>query len=224
MKKGTIQTILWILIIVACGAILVIPASREVFLATTKAHPYLMGFVKFAILATMGELLAIRIVSGSWSAPKGLQWRSLIWGLIGMLVTLIFQIFSGGISFAMAGGYLPGGDNMLLFAFFVGSIMNLTFAPTFMAAHRFTDTWLDLHYEGKKNIRVLDVTKRIDWNSFVSFVVMKTIPFFWIPAHTITFLLAPEYRVVAAAFLSIALGVILSFAKKKGKQHKGEAI
>jgi hypothetical protein len=58
MKKGTIQTILWILIIALCGAILVIPATREVFLAATKAHPYLMGFVKFAILATMGELLA----------------------------------------------------------------------------------------------------------------------------------------------------------------------
>jgi len=182
-----------------------------------------MGFVKFAILATMGELLAIRIASGGWSAPKGLQWRSLIWGLIGMLITLIFQIFAGGITAAMAGGYLPGGDNMFLFAFFVGSIMNLTFAPTFMAAHRFTDTWLDLHYEGKKNIKVLDVTNRINWNSFVSFVVMKTIPFFWIPAHTITFMLAPEYRVVAAAFLSIALGGILSFAKKKGNQQKGAA-
>jgi hypothetical protein len=137
-----------------------------------------------------------------------------------MLVTLIFQIFAGGITAAMAGGYLPGGDNKFLFAFFVGSIMNLTFAPTFMAAHRFTDTWLDLHYEGKKNIKVLDVTNRINWNSFVSFVVMKTIPFFWIPAHTITFLLAPEYRVVVAAFLSIALGGILSFAKKKGNQPK----
>jgi len=224
MKKGTIQTILWILIIALCGAILVIPATREVFLSATKAHPYLMGFIKFAILATMGELLAIRIASGGWNAPKGLHWKSLIWGLIGMLVTLIFQIFAGGISASMAGGYLPGGDNAFLFAFFVGSIMNLTFAPTFMAAHRFTDTWLDLYYEGKKNIKVLDVTKRIDWNSFVSFVVMKTIPFFWIPAHTITFMLAPEYRVVAAAFLSIALGVILSFAKKNGNQQKERAL
>lgn len=218
MKKGTIQTLLWILVIALCGAVLVIPATREVFLAATKAHPYLMGFVKFAILATMGELLAIRIASGSWNAPKGLHWRSLIWGLIGMLITLIFQIFSGGVIFAMAGGYLPGGDNKFLFAFFVAAIMNLTFAPTFMATHRFTDTWLDLHYEGKKKIRVIDVTSRIDWNGFVSFVVMKTIPFFWIPAHTITFLLAPEYRVVMAAFLSIALGGILSFAKKKGNQ------
>lgn len=220
MKKGTPQTIIWIMIIALISAILIVPATREVFLAATKAHPYLMGFVKFAILATMGELLAIRIASGSWNAPKGLLWRSLIWGLIGMLITLIFQIFSGGVTFAMAGGFLPGGGNTFLFAFFVSSIMNLTFAPTFMAAHRFTDTWIDLYYEGKRKIRVTDVTKRIDWNGFVSFVVIKTIPFFWIPAHTVTFLLAPEYRVVMAAFLSIALGGILSYAKKKGSQTK----
>ena len=64
------------------------------------------------------------------------------------------------------------------------------------------------------------MTNRIDWNGFVSFVVVKTIPLFWIPAHTVTFMLAPEYRVVVAAFLSIALGGILSFAKKKGSQTK----
>lgn len=224
MKKGTVQSIMWILVIALFSAILIIPATREVFLAATKAHPYLMGFVKFGILATMGELLAIRIASGSWNAPKGLLWRSLVWGLVGMLITLIFQIFSGGVTFAMSSGLLPGGDNTFLFAFFVSSIMNLTFAPTFMAAHRFTDTWIDLHYEGKKKIRVIDVTRRIDWNGFVSFVVIKTIPFFWIPAHTITFLLAPEYRVVAAAFLSIALGGILSFAKKKGNQPKESSL
>lgn len=220
MNKRNMKTILWVLVIGLFAAILAIPSTREIFLAATKAHPYLMGFVKFAILATMGELLAIRITTGDWSMPKGVVWRSIIWGLIGMLITLIFQIFAAGVTFAMSGGYLPGGENTFLFAFFVSSIMNLTFAPTFMAAHRFTDTWLDIHYEGKRNIRAIDVTKRIDWNGFVTFVVMKTVPLFWIPAHTITFLLAPEYRVVMAAFLSVALGAILSFAKKKGSQPK----
>lgn len=220
MKNKTVLTILWVLVVAAFGVILVVPASREVFLAATKAHPYLMGFAKFGILATMGELMAIRIATGDFHAPKGLFWRSVIWGLIGMLITLIFQLFAGGVTASMASGFLPGEGNAFLFAFFVSAIMNLTFAPTFMAAHRFTDTWLDLYYEGKRKIRVTDVTNRIDWNGFVSFVVVKTIPLFWIPAHTVTFMLAPEYRVVVAAFLSIALGGILSFAKKKGSQTK----
>jgi hypothetical protein len=48
----------------------------------------------------------------------------------------------------------------------------------------------------------------------VSFVLLRTIPFFWIPAHTLTFMLPPEYRVLAAAMLSVALGAILAFAKR----------
>ena len=43
----------------------------------------------------------------------------------------------------------------------------------------------------------------------------KTIPCFWIPAHTITFLLPENYRILSAGFLSIALGLILTLAKKR---------
>jgi len=43
-------------------------------------------------------------------------------------------------------------------------------------------------------------------------VFKKTIPLFWIPAHTITFLLNPDYQVLFAAFLSIVLGAILAVA------------
>ena len=217
MKKGTM---LWTLLIVLFAAILIIPGSRALFILATNAHPYLMGFVKFAILATMGELRALRLSGGIWVMPEGIAWKAFIWGLIGMLVTLIFQIFSGGITAAMTLGYLPGGENKLAFAFLVGSIMNLTFAPSFMAAHRYTDTYIEMYYEGKRGIKAIDVISRIDWKGFYAFVVLKTIPFFWIPAHTVTFLLPPEYRVIAAAFLSIALGVILSFARKKGNIEK----
>ena len=77
--------------------------------------------------------------------------------------------------------------------------MNLSFAPTMMAFHRITDTFIDLKVgnEGEK-VTLGQVVKKIDWDGFVSFVLVKTIPIFWIPAHTITFLLPPEYRVLMA--------------------------
>jgi hypothetical protein len=59
------------------------------------------------------------------------------------------------------------------------------------------------------------VIDRIDWPGFYTFVVGKTVPFFWIPAHTITFLLPSAYRVLWAAYLSIALGAILAYARRK---------
>jgi len=46
-------------------------------------------------------------------------------------------------------------------------------------------------------------------------VYKKTIPFFWIPAHTISFLLPAAYRTLFAALLGVALGLILTIAVKK---------
>lgn len=87
-----------------------------------------------------------------------------------------------------------------------------------MILHRITDTYLDLG-QGKLGailkIDFKEVIKSIDWQNFFSFVVLKTIPLFWIPAHTITFLLPENYRILSAGFLSIALGLILTIAKLK---------
>lgn len=52
---------------------------------------------------------------------------------------------------------------------------------------------------------------------------LKTCPYFWIPAHTIVFLLPNQYRVLVSAFLSIALGLLLAIAKK-GKQIPEESV
>ena len=216
MKKGDF---IWLFSLAAFVAILVAPVTHKMFVKFTTEHAYMGGFIKFFILATMGELLAIRIVTSDWSIPKGLLYRAFVWGLLGMVIVLIFNVFAAGITGALANGFLPGGNSKFTFAFFVSFIMNLSFAPTMMAFHRITDTFIDLKYENKNGkVTLSDVVKRIDWDGFISFVLMRTIPIFWIPAHTITFLLPPEYRVLFAAFLSIALGAILAFAKKKSGQ------
>jgi len=213
LKKGDF---FWLAGLAAFIAILIVPATHEMFVKLTTEYAYMGGFAKFFILATMGELLAIRIVTRDWNIPKGLPYRAFVWGLLGMAIVLIFNVFATGIAGALANGFLPGGNSKFAFAFFVSFIMNLSFAPTMMAFHRITDTFIDLRYENKKRkVTISDVVKRIDWDDFVSFVLGKTIPIFRIPAHTITFLLPPEYRVLWAAFLSIVLGAILAFAKKK---------
>ena len=57
----------------------------------------------------------------------------------------------------------------------------------------------------------------LNWQAQWGFVFKKTIPFFWYPAHTITFLLPTEQRVLFAALLGIALGVLLALSSKKSK-------
>jgi len=221
MKRGDF---IWVLALLAIGAVLLIPATHVVFVSLTKAHPYLMGFVKVGILAMMGELLALRIISGTWNKPVGTIWRIMIWGIFGMAFALVFPIFDAGIRAVIQAGLLPsfGGGSLSIIAtaFFISTFMNLIFAPTFMGLHRITDTYIEL-CEGKienlKNVSLEKVVSHIDWKGLVGFVYVKTIPLFWIPAHTVTFLLPSEYRVLSASFLSVALGGILAFSKRKAK-------
>ncbi|HZK53528.1 MAG TPA: hypothetical protein VFC84_04985 [Desulfosporosinus sp.] len=215
MKK---YDFLWLLGIIAVFMVLILPTTHAVFMSVTAAHPYLMGFVKFAFLATMGELLALRLVQGDWKKPKGLLYKAFIWGFLGMAIVLVFDLYAGGVAGSIKKGLLPSLGGKLGSAFFISALMNLFFAPTFMAFHRITDTYIELG-KGKLSlilkVKLAQVTKHIDWDGYVRFVVLKTIPFFWIPAHTLVFLLPSAYRVLAAAFLSIALGGILAFAKKR---------
>ena len=208
----------WLSLLLAIISFLVFPSTNAIFMAATKVHPFLLGFVKFAILASMGELLALRIISGAWKKPVGLVYRAIIWGFLGMTFVLVFDLFARGVAGSVNAGYLPSFAGKLGPAFFTSALMNLIFGPTFMAFHRITDTYIDLG-EGNLGkifkVKLTDAVNKIDWYGFISFVVLKTVPFFWIPAHTITFMLPPEYRVLAAAFLSIALGGILAFAKKQ---------
>ncbi|HWQ61740.1 MAG TPA: hypothetical protein VN521_05475, partial [Negativicutes bacterium] len=85
---------LWLAGLGAIVALLAVPETREAFVSLSIAHPFAMGFAKFVVLATMGELLAVRIVGGQWRRPTGLALRAAVWGLLGMAVVLTFEVFN----------------------------------------------------------------------------------------------------------------------------------
>lgn len=213
MKKGDllwgVALLLWILI-------LVVPATRVMFIKFTDTYPYQGGFVKFAILASMGDLLGIRILKGEWDIPKGLFYKAAVWGIIGMMITLMFTVYMGGTAAAQVSGRLPFKGSAIAQAFFGSAVMNVTFGPMMMVFHRFTDMYIDTRYERKGgSVSLKELIDKNDWNSLVEFTWLKTCPLFWIPAHTIVFLLPSQYRVLVSAFLSIALGLLLALAKKE---------
>lgn len=206
------------------AAVLIIPASRGVFEDLSNAHPYLMGFVKFALLATAGELIAIKMASGKFAKPAYLIARIVIWGLIGVWITYMMKMFFIGSGAMMTAGLLPGGKledgcfwKTLIRAFATSATMNLTFGPTFMAVHKCSDTYLALRAQNGRGVKLTEVIDAVDWKRFVTFTLFKTVPIFWIPAHTVTFLLPPAYQVMLAALLSVALGIILNLRKKPAK-------
>jgi hypothetical protein len=211
---------IWLVILVSIAAIFLYPRTQTLLIDATQNHPYIMGFIKFSILATMGELLAIRIVTKKWGFPVGLAYRSIVWGMIGAGLVIVFGVYGKGVVALIDAGLLPAGRlpyETITTAFWISVINNLSFAPTLMLSHKLTDTYLDLANGKLSNIQSVtlsEVVSAIDWRGFLDLVIFKAIPLFWIPAHTITFFLPPEYRVLFAALLSIALGGILGYAKR----------
>lgn len=218
-KSNILACIVSLGVILIFALILIFNQSREVFKNLSNTLPYIMGFLKFGLLASCGEIFAIRIKQKRWLFPNYFHYRALIWGAIGIAITYMMKVYSAGISALMQNGLLPSLNasdsfwNNLLRAFFTAATMNLTFGPTFMAFHKCTDSWLDLKAQGNSKPGLKLTIDSVNWHGFVSFTLFKTIPIFWIPAHTVTFMLPAEYQVIMAAALSIALGVILSLKK-----------
>jgi hypothetical protein len=212
LKKGDF---IWGGLFLGFCLVLLFPESRNAFINFTDTYKLIGGFLKFSVLATMGELLGGRVANGEWKFASYAIRRVIIWGVLGMFITMIFTIFATGVAKLQEIHVLPFDGSGLAFAFFAAVLMNVVFGPTFMYGHRISDTYLDMKHEGVKEITMTKIVDRIDTSSFITFVVGKTIPFFWIPAHTLTFLLPSEYRILSAAMLSIALGLILTLAKKE---------
>jgi len=204
------------MVLTAVVSVLSIPESREVFKTLTLSHPYAMGFLKIAILGTMGELLGGRIVTGRWRLSGiRLHQRTLVWGFLGLVFTAVFPLFSFGVDGLLEVGLVPGAGSALAAAFWKSVFLNLIFGFPMMVFHRITDTLI-----GRGELfgiwHLADVTESIDWRNMFRIVGAACL-WFWIPAHTITFLLPPEFRVVSAALLAVILGAILGFAKKRAR-------
>ncbi|MDD2278977.1 MAG: Mpv17/PMP22 family protein, partial [Bacteroidales bacterium] len=107
----------------------------------------------------------------------------------------------------------------VLVAFCISATLNLIYAPVMMTLHKITD----IHITNNggtiagllKPIKMGNIMASMNWKVQWDFIFKKTIPFFWIPAHTITFLLPADFRVLFAAVLGIALGILLAIGSLK---------
>jgi hypothetical protein len=196
-------------------------------------HPFFIGFLKFAILATMGESIGLRLREGVYNKVGfGLIPRAIVWGFLGLTIVMAFKIFAtGGPAFLKTLGFAGAAESLsgpmsglrILTAFTISITINLIYAPVMMTLHKITDIHI-VKNGGTvagllKPVQMGKIIANLDWNVQWNFIFKKTIPFFWIPAHTVTFLLPVEFQVLFAALLGIALGVILSIGvikKKKG--------
>jgi hypothetical protein len=171
----------------------------------------------------MGDMLGGRVLNGEWRLPQGFLFKAFVWGILGMMITLVFTVFFAGVEGAMASGKLPFQGSKFGLAFFGSFIMNTTFGPMMYIYHKFGDMLVDMTIEKRRGKLVEKITveamiQRIDWKIMVGFSWIKSCLLIWIPCHTIVFLLPVEYRVLASAFLSILLGILVAVTKKKAQR------
>jgi len=205
----------------------------EYYTTFNAEHGMITSFIKFAILATLGEAIGLRIRTGSYNYKGfGLIPRAIVWGFLGLTIKLAFVIFGVGTPLFLS--YLGLEDasvamkssfsiDKVFVAFSISAAMNIIYAPIMMTFHKITDTHI-LNNGGTvlgllKPIKFGEIISNLNWNVQWNFVFKKTIPFFWIPAHTITFLLPTDFQVLFAAVLGIVLGVLLAIASQKGAKQ-----
>ncbi len=201
------------------------------YVSFNRDHGLIMSFLKFAILATMGEMIGLRIKSGAYNKPGfGVLPRAIVWGILGITIKMAFVIFTAGaidlLHFLGMNDSLSAykGDfsvHKVLVAFTISVLMNTIYAPIMMTTHKITDTHIQ-DTGGRlagffTPVKVVEILKNLRWDIQWNFVFKKTIPFFWYPAHTITFLLPADFQVLFAALLGIALGLILAIASLKSR-------
>jgi hypothetical protein len=172
------------------------------YVELVKAHPIYTAIVQFAILGTLGEVISQLIVRKSLKYPFSFAltlWKMVVWSVLAVCIKYAFTGINGFVSALMEHNLLPQmKPGSIGFAFAKSTLVNLQFGLFLVIFHRILDNVV----ASPKNWKNLDKG-------------MLSLLWFWIPAHTVTFSLPPDYQIGLAALWSVALGFILGIFNRR---------
>ena len=173
----------------------------ETYAAWVSQNPILSAAIQFAILGTLGDVISASLQAKRPALPcttLQLLGKVFAWALLGVIIKYGFAGMKGFTAALLEHKLLPAFlGSGIGWAFAVSTFTNVLFGPQMMAFHRLEDN-LILRRKGFAGITTA-------W---------KTLLWFWIPAHTVTFSLPTDYQIGLAALWSLALGVIMGLTKK----------
>ena len=94
------------------------------------------------------------------------------------------------------------------------------FAPIHSALMRVCGNYAEIRFLAGQHITPRQAVDSVDWGELIDFTLFKTIPLFWIPVNTVGFLLPQEYRIVFAAVLSLAFGILMTVLKLRERKNR----
>ena len=182
----------------------------DFYMTWVTANPLLSAAVQFALLGTLGEIISFTIQQRRLGLPgSGAQMiaKMFAWALLGVIIKYGFTGMRGFTRALLDHHLLPDFLGQGLgWALSVSVLTNTFFGPQMMAFHRLEDNLI----LGQKGFA--GITRA--W---------ATLIWFWIPAHTVTFLMPVEVQIGLAAAWSLVLGVIMGLNRPRKAESSGSA-
>ncbi len=174
----------------------------DTYIIWVKGNPILSAAIQFGILGTLGEIISFSLRAKKFSLPcclPRLLLKVAAWALLGVIIKYGFAGMKGFVAALADHGMLPAGAAAGFGrALTISIVTNLLFGPQMMFFHRLEDNLIDWK-----------------WDTSGLTTAWWTLIWFWIPAHTVTFMLPAACQIGLAALWSIVLGLILGFVKKR---------
>ena len=172
------------------------------YVELVKAYPLYTAMLQFAVLGTFGDVISKWMQQGRVFMPYKAQiliLKMLEWAFLAITIKYAFVGFQGFVDSLVSHQLLP---ELGLFgrAFAVSVAMNLQFGLLLVMLHRFLDNL---------------IAQQSNWKNIDK--GMWSLIWFWIPAHTVTFMLDKPYQIGLAAIWSVVLGLILGYYNKSVK-------
>ncbi|KAB2909087.1 MAG: hypothetical protein LC102_01750 [Ignavibacteriales bacterium] len=175
----------------------------EWYVDLVTRYPIYTAMVQFAVLGTLGDMIASWVIKKKVFlpfSPVELLLKFAEWAFLAVLIKYAFVGYKGFVEVLVETGLLPE-LNSFSRAFAISFTMNLQFGLLLVLLHRLLDNL---------------IAKKQNWaninKGFWSLI------WFWLPAHTVTFMLPKEFQIGLAAVWSVVLGLILGFFNKKSQE------
>ena len=167
-------------------------------------HPIFSAIIQFAILGTFGDIISKWLQKRKVFFPYSFSvaiFKMVEWAILAVCIKYAFVGFKGFVSNLVEQNLLPE-LNLFTKAFTVSVSMNLMFGLFLVIFHRFLDNL---------------IARENNWKNINK--GMWSLIWFWIPAHTITFMLDKPFQIGLAAVWSVVLGVILGYYNRQTNHH-----
>lgn len=169
------------------------------YIELVKTYPIYSAMIQFAVLGTLGDIISKWMQRGAIFMPYKVPviiLKMLEWAFLAICIKYAFVGFTGFVEYLISTSYLPE-LGVFWKAFAISVVMNIQFGLLLVILHRFLDNLISQENNWKN----------IDKGMF-------SLVWFWIPAHTITFMLDKPYQIGLAAIWSVVLGIILGYFNK----------